>query len=334
MISGVGRWPVWVERHQVALYLGTIAVAAVFGFVAPDAALPLEHAITPVLALLLYATFLGVPFARVARAVRDGRFLAVVLAVNFIVLPLVVWALSRVVAHDTALLVGVLLVLLTPCIDYVVVFTGIAGGDRERLLAATPLLMVAQIALLPAYLWLMAGPEVLSSFDARPFLEAFLLLVVLPLALAAATQAWARRARFVQGIVAVAAVVMVPLMMATLAVVVASQVSAVGGQLARLAPVALVFVFFVLIAVPVAALAARAARLDVPARRAVVFSGTTRNSLVVLPLALALPEPLAPLVVVTQTLVELVAMVALVAIVPRVIRDGGTAAEGPFRRAI
>lgn len=327
-------WVDWADRHQVALYLGAIVVAAAFGLAAPDAALPLEHAITPVLALLLYATFLGVPFARVVRAVRDGRFIAVVLVVNFVLVPLVVWGLSRIVAHDAALLIGVLLVLLTPCIDYVVVFTGIAGGDRERLLAATPLLMLLQIALLPGYLWLMAGPDVLSSVDARPFLEAFLLLIVLPLALAAATQAWARRARFARGVVAVASVVMVPLMMATLAVVVASQVSAVGGQLARLVPVALVFVAFVIVAVPLAALAARTARLDVPATRAVVFSGSTRNSLVVLPLALALPEPLAPLVVVTQTLVELVAMVALVLVVPRLIRDRGTATEGPFRRAI
>ena len=51
-------------------------------------------------------------------------------------------------------------------------------------------------------------------------------------------------------------------------------------------------------------------------------------SLVVLPLALALPEPLAiaALVVVTQTLVELVGMVAYVRLIPRLIRvkDAGS----------
>ncbi len=36
--------------------------------------------------------------------------------------------LSRFVAHDDALLVGVLLVLLTPCVGYVIVFTALAGG--------------------------------------------------------------------------------------------------------------------------------------------------------------------------------------------------------------
>jgi len=58
-----------------------------------------------------------------------------------------------------------------------------------------------------------------------------------------------------------------------------------------------------------------------PARRAVVFSGTTRNGLVVLPLVLALPAEfgLAPLAVITQTLVELVAMVVMVRLVPRLV---------------
>ena len=68
---------------------------------------------------------------------------------------------------------------------------------------------------------------------------------------------------------------------------------------------------------------ARLARLDVPVSRALVFGGVTRNSLVVLPLALALPERLAltPFVVVTQTLVELVGMVVLVRLVPALVRD-------------
>ncbi|SDT03826.1 hypothetical protein SAMN04489751_3578 [Brevibacterium sandarakinum] len=63
------------------------------------------------------------------------------------------------------------------------------------------------------------------------------------------------------------------------------------------------------------------AGLDVPGRRAVVFSGATRNSLVVPPLVLALPAAfdLAPLVVVTPTLVELVAMVVFVRLVQRLV---------------
>lgn len=56
-----------------------------------------------------------------------------------------------------------------------------------------------------------------------------------------------------------------------------------------------------------------------PDTRALIFSGATRNSLVVLPLAMALPVELAiaPLAVVTQTLIELVGMLVFVRLVPK-----------------
>ena len=309
----------WGERHQVALYLAAIGFGLVSGLAIPGAAEPLEVSIIPVLGLLLYATFLGVPFGRLVGAFRDGRFLATVLILNFVVVPPIVFGLSRFVAFDQALVVGVLLVLLTPCVDYVIVFTGLAGGSRERLLAATPLLMLAQMALLPLYLWWMVGSEFAASVDLRPFAMAFLLLIVLPLALAALTQALAVRARFARAVTAAGFAAMVPLMVLTLAVVVGSQVAAVAGALDSLLAVVPLFVAFAVILTVLGAAAGRVARLDTPTRRAVVFSGVTRNSLVVLPLALALPPAFAltPLVVVTQTLIELVVMVALVAVFSR-----------------
>ena len=312
----------WMERHQVALYLAAIVVGAAVGLLAPVAAGPLESAINPVLGLLLYATFLGVPFARMGEAIRDWRFLATVLVLNFAIVPVVVFVLSRLVAFDQVLLVGVLFVLLTPCVDYVIVFTGLAGGARDRLLAAAPLLMLGQMLLLPVYLWVMVGPAFVEAVDLAPFAEAFVFLIVIPLVAAVLTQLLARHTRFGKGLARVVLGAMVPLMMLTLAVVVGSQIYHVSQQAARLLWVVPVFVLFAAVMVPIGALAGRTARLDIPGRRAVVFSGATRNSLVVLPLVLALPAgfALAPLVVVTQTLIELIAMVVFVRLIPRLIR--------------
>lgn len=310
--------PAWWDAHQIPLYLAAIALGAGVGLVAPQAAPALEHAIEPVLMLLLFATFLGVPLIEVGRAFRDLRFLGTVLVANFVALPLVAWGLSRLVADDQGLLLGVLLVLLTPCIDYVIVFTGLAGGARARLLAAAPLLMLVQSLLLPVYLLAFVGPEVLSVIDVAPFAEAFVLLIVVPLLAAGAVQAIARKHRVGATIERIMAQAMVPLMMTTLATVVGSQIAAVGAQLRSLAVLVPLYVAFVVMAVVIGLLGARAARLDVPSTRAVMFSAATRNSLVVLPLALALPASLAiaPLAVVTQTLVELVAMVVLVRVAP------------------
>ncbi|MVZ89031.1 arsenic resistance protein [Microbacter sp. ANSKLAB05] len=314
----------WMERHQVSLYLAGLLVGGVVGVLAPAVARPAGLAIQPVLALLLYATFLGIPFARIGGAFRDWRFLGTILAVNFLLVPPIVWLLTRIVDHDRVLLVGVLFVLLTPCIDYVLVFAGLAGADVHRLLAATPLLMLAQMALLPLYLWMFVGSEFVAAVELEPFVEAFVLLIALPLSAAALTQYLAGRgARVARAVAQGAAAAMVPLMVATLALVVASQISAVSERLGALVQVVPVYVAFVMVTVPAGMAAGRLAGLDVPGRRAIAFSGATRNSLVVLPLVLALPAAfdLAALVVVTQTLVELVAMVVLVRLVPRLIPE-------------
>jgi len=182
--------------------------------------------------------------------------------------------------------------------------------------------MLLQMLLLPLYLLLFVGPDVASAIDPAPFLEALIVLIIIPLTAAALTQALARKAAAGRTIMDIMQALMVPLMMVTLAVVVGSQITGVGQEVGSLLAVVPLYAAFLLVMVPLGMLAARWARLDVAATRAVVFSGATRNSLVVLPLALALPEPLAlaALVVVTQTLVELIGMVLFVRFLPRIIR--------------
>lgn len=313
----------WMERQQIALYLAAILVGGAVGILAPGSAGTLEHAINPVLGLLLYATFLGIPFASIGKAARDLRFLATVLLLNFVIVPLVVFGLTRFIAGDQALLVGVLLVLLTPCIDYVIVFSGLAGGASDRLLAAAPVLMLAQMLLLPVYVLIFLGPDLVSAIDPAPFVEALIVLILIPLAAAALTQALARRAVAGRILMQAMQALMVPLMMATLAVVVGSQIVGVRKEIGSLLAVIPLYAAFLLVMVPLGLLAAKSASLDTAATRAVVFSGATRNSLVVLPLALALPGPLAlsALVVVTQTLVELIGMVLYVRFLPVIVRS-------------
>ncbi|MHC9043728.1 arsenic resistance protein [Microbacterium saperdae] len=310
----------WMERHQVALFLAAILCGVGVGLAVPGSD-ALEYAIEPVLGLLLFVTFLSVPFRRIGGSLRDARFLGALGLLNFVVVPIVVFALSRSVVDESALLIGVLLVLLTPCVDYVIVFTGLAGGSATKLLAAAPLLMLAQILLLPLYLLLFIGPDAAALIDGAPFVRAFAILILLPLAAAALVQVLARRYSLVRTIESGLLAATVPLMSATLLIVVASQVRAVGAQLGALTRVAPIYLAFAVILVVLGILVARIARLDAASSRALTFSGVTRNSLVVLPLALALPSALAlaPLVVVTQTLVELIVMVVLVRVLPRLI---------------
>ncbi|CRZ18837.1 MULTISPECIES: arsenic resistance protein [Mycobacteriaceae] len=311
----------WLERHQIPIYLAGLAAGAAVGAAWPAGEHAWEAAIYPVLGALLYATFLQVPFTKLTAAFREVRFLAAVLGVNFIVVPLVVAALTTFVSMPQAVLLGVLLTLLTPCIDYVIVFCGLAGGDNQRLLAAAPLLMLIQMLALPLLLWLFVGPELADIVDVGPFLEAFLILIVAPLLLAWATEGLAMRHRSGQVISSAMAAAMVPLMTATLFVVVASQFPKISHQVDQVLKVVPIYAAFLLIMALLGLAVVRLLRFDSGRGRALIFSGATRNSLVVLPLALALPAAYAttPAIVVTQTLVELLGMIIYVRVVPKLI---------------
>lgn len=300
-----------LERLQVPLYLAAIAAGVLLGAAAPGTAPALELAVEPAIAALLLVTFHGIPLTRLSAALAGPRFLLALLAVNLLVVPVIVWALTRPLAGSPDLLLGALLVLLAPCIDYVVVFTALARGAHEKLLAATPLLMLGQILALPVLVLLLGGGAASSAIDPAPFVRALVLLVLLPLLAAALLQRLAPRLDL--------APAMVPLMVLVLLAVTASQTPRVlgaGGALLALVPV---YAAFLVLAAAAGLLIARLLRLDAPTATAVAFSGATRNSLVVLPLALAMPTPLAPAAVVAQTLVELIGMVVLVRVLPRLL---------------
>ena len=183
----------WLRHNQVRVYAAAVLLAVGVGLGVPGADSALEPLINPVLAVLLYVTFLEIPFVRIRRAFRNRRFMAAALATNFLVVPVVAFVLTRFLPRNPAVVVGALMVLLTPCIDYVITFTELAGGDAEQVTATTPALMVAQLLLLPVYLWLFVGPEVATVIEVGPFVEAFLVIIAGPLALAWATEHWAER---------------------------------------------------------------------------------------------------------------------------------------------
>ncbi|MBN2979331.1 arsenic resistance protein [Pseudomonas fluorescens] len=311
-----------LEHHQIPLYFVTVLLAAVVGLLAPLSAHALSACITPSIAILMYAMFLQIPFLDLRAGLSNKRFLSALLLANFILVPLLVWGLTRGLVERPALLVGALLVLLTPCIDYVVVFTHIGKGDSRLMLAATPLLLLLQLALLPVYLGLMLGTQSQVVVQAGPFIEAFVALILLPMVLAVLTTALARRSRVINAWNDVWAWLPVPAMALVLFVVIGSQITSVVRDIDLLMPVIPIYVAFVLLAPLMGMLAARLFALPAPTARAVTFSASTRNSLVVLPLALALPEDvrgLAATAVILQTLVELVAELIYVRLIPVVV---------------
>ena len=209
------------------MYFAAVAVGVLVALTLPGAG-ALEAVINPALAIMLFATFLQVPLGELRQALANIRFLAALFATNFAVIPLVVGILFQFVPDNPLIQLGVLLVLLTPCIDYVVTFAYLGRADARLLLAATPALLIVQMLLLPGYLHLFLGESATGLVRAGPFVDAFLWIIALPLVLAAVVQLGAGRVTAVRHAVGTLGAFPVPATTLVLFVVVAAVVPRLG----------------------------------------------------------------------------------------------------------
>lgn len=295
-----------LENHQIAVYLSAIAMGALAAFAFPQAT-ALKPTINPALALMLFVTFLQVPLSELRSSFLSGRFLTALLITNFVMMPVITAMLVWCLPDDPMLRFGVLLVLLTPCIDYVVTFTHLGKGDAKLLLAATPLLLILQMCLLPVYLGLLLGDKASGLAQPGPFIHAFVWLIAIPLFMAGLVQALSLKVGQVARLATLLGVLPVPATALVLFLVIASVMPRISDASAASLTAVPVYIVYAVVAPLIGWLVARSLRIAAPAARAVAFSAGTRNSLVVLPLAFAVPGgvPVIPAVIVTQTIVEL-----------------------------
>lgn len=307
-----------LEGSQVAIYFAAAAIGAGIALLVPGTT-SWEAAINPALALMLFVTFLQVPLVEMGRTFGQLRFLGALLTVNFVAVPLLVAILIQFAPDDPMIRLGVLLVLLCPCIDYVVTFAHLGRADAKLLLASMPALLIVQMLLLPIYLQLFLGEDASRLIQADPFVYAFLWLIAIPLALAVAVQLWARLSAAGERASTGLGLLPVPATALVLLIVIAAVVPQFGQAIDAALRVTPIYIAFAILAPLLGWGVARVARLDAEAGRAMAFSTATRNSLVVLPLALAVPGavPLLPAIIVAQTLVELIAELVFIRAIPR-----------------
>ena len=192
-------------------------------------------------------------------------------------------------------------------------------ADARLLLAATPVLLIAQMLLLPVFLSVFLGEEAAGLVQLGPFVHAFVWLIAVPLVLAALVQFWAARSRIGDRVSTALGLLPVPATALVLFVVIAAVVPQLGPATGAALQVLPVYIAFAVAAPLLGWFVAQLFRLDTPAGRAVAFSAATRNSLVVLPLAFAVPGaiPVLPAIILTQTLVELVSELIYVRLISK-----------------
>lgn len=306
-----------LEDNQVKIYFLTIFIGAIFGLTISGITI-LESAINPALALMLFATFLQVPIAEIGKAFKNLRFIFALLITNFVVMPLITAGLIQFLPENPLIRLAVLFVLLAPCIDYVITFTHVGKGNARLLLAMTPMLLLIQMILLPLYLGALLGEEVAQLVEVGPFIHAFLWFILIPLVLAAFVQFIGNKSKEAIRFTEPLNLLPVPATALVLFIVLASVMPQIGLAKSAALDALPIYIAFAVIAPFIGWIIARIFKLDSGSARAVSFSASYRNSLVILPLAFAVPGsmPIIPAVILTQTIVELCFLPLYVRLIP------------------
>lgn len=313
-----------LERFQLVIYIIALISGALLGTALPEASPWFDLLLWPTLASLLYVTFTQIPLLHLRDAWQQPRPILVILAANFLIVPVIVAGLMTPIRDDPLLRLGVAMVLLAPCTDWYVTFTHIGKGDSRLALASTPILLIAQMGLLPLMIWLVAGAETTSVIDGRAFVGAFVGLILVPLALAWLTERRAADAPAVTRWLTLTAHLPIPLLSITLLLIAAANIQRITlERVTSLGPIVFIYPGYLLLALLAARLLGWLLRLEARPNRTLCFSMGTRNSFVMLPFALALPESmhLVVSVIVLQSLVELVGMFVYLWWVPRLFPD-------------
>ncbi len=165
---------------QPAAILSAAVAGLAFGaFATSDTAWLIE----PLLMAMLFFVFLAVDASGIRRAFSDTGFTSTALLVNFVWTPVFAMLLGSLFFNEsTEARFGLLMLLVTPCTDWFLVFTGIAKGNTALSSAILPLNLIIQVILLPIYAEVFFGASL--SFDIVSMLGSTVFVLVIPLALA------------------------------------------------------------------------------------------------------------------------------------------------------
>lgn len=139
------------------------------------------------LMLLLYILFLSIDLKQIKKSFTNIRFTLSAVIINFVFTPLFGYLLGKIFFPGSLdIRIGLLMLLVTPCTDWYLVFTGLSKGNVELGMSILPLNLVLQIVLLPVYLLVLIGSEV--TMDVGSLVSSVAMVLVIPFMLAYITK--------------------------------------------------------------------------------------------------------------------------------------------------
>lgn len=142
-----------------------------------------EFLIVPFLVVMLFGLFLNIPIKDLLKSFSKIKFLTANVGINFIWTPLFAYGLGYLLLQDNlSLWIGFVMLMVTPCTDWYIIFTGTAKGNTPLSASVLPLNLILQVILLPIYLLLFFGKT--GTVDSSVLFESIVLVLLIPFVLA------------------------------------------------------------------------------------------------------------------------------------------------------
>ncbi|MDR0309227.1 MAG: bile acid:sodium symporter [Candidatus Methanoplasma sp.] len=183
----------WTSKLQPIIIIAAVGLGLFLGgiFKVPDGT---EVLIEIFLIMMLFIVFLSVDLRAVGKAFKNVRFTSTAMFINFIWTPVFAVVLGYLfLSGSLDMRIGLIMLLVTPCTDWYIVFTAMAKGNVPQSTSLLPLNLVTQMIMLPLCLFLFVGTT--TDMDLIPVLQSVVIVLILPLILAMIVKVALKRMR-------------------------------------------------------------------------------------------------------------------------------------------
>jgi len=306
--------------HSSVLLILAIIIGSMIGIAAPKASGIASNFIDPTILLLVFLLLFEVPIKGVFKGAVNFRFIAIAFICNFIVIPIIGYAIASLFLSGQLLFyTGLIIYFMAPCTDWYLGFTRLAKGNVELGAAILPINMISQLVLFPVYLLIfdtVVAYKIDLSVLVQWFLQPLLAAAVLRLCLG----------RYIAKLLPFCKV-LIPLTLALLVgQIFAANISALMAHLS-IVPLLLfaIFIFF-LVTYFFTESVAKYSKLAYPEHCLLTFTTGARNAPLMLGLTtVALPEQ--PLIYATITIGMLIEFPHLTALKVILLRRRGISSK-------
>lgn len=168
-----------INKFQSLIIFAMVLLGIILGQIGPIQTYS-EYLIMPSLIVMLFLVFIQVPLKEIGSSFKNIKFTVTSLVINFVWTPILIFFLGKLfLNNDPELLIGFIMLMVTPCTDWYLIFTGIAKGNVALGSSILPLNLILQLLLLPVYILLIGGTSV--GIDVLSLANSVIFSLMIPL---------------------------------------------------------------------------------------------------------------------------------------------------------